>query len=159
MGNNTENKPGRIVFVDDDNDIRQVVRDSFQMADVSKDVVIATCGSGGELLKRLNELQPALILLDLHMPGMNGIDFIHTLRDHKDGAHTPVIFLTGETRVEMKKQYEDIGVIGVIHKPFDVKTLPEQTFAIWRSEGFTGEEGQVLTDLMEEDTNTFKETN
>lgn len=157
---NKENKPGRVVFVDDDTDIRQVVRESFQVSEVAKGVVIATCGSGEELLKRLNELQPALILLDLHMPNMNGIDFIHTLREHKDGRDIPVIFLTGETRVKMKKEYEDIGVIGVIHKPFDVKTLPQQAFAIWNSEGFTGEDGQVLTEYMDQDdTNTFKETN
>ena len=158
--NSRENKPGRVMFVDDDIDVRQVVRESFERSEAAEGVVVATCGSGQEMLDRLNELQPALILLDLHMPNMNGIDFIHTLREHPAGTETPVIFLTGETRVKMIKDYEDIGVIGVIHKPFDPKTLPDEVFAIWHSEGFVGEEGQVLQDLMEgKDMDTFKETN
>ena len=145
---NKSNRPGRVIFVDDDVDVRQVVRESFQRSEAAKGVVFASCGSGQELLDRFNELQPALILLDLHMPNMNGLDFMHVLRESKDGHSVPLMFLTGETRIEMKQEYEDIGVIGIIHKPFDPKTLPEATFEIWSREGFEGSDGQVLKDLM-----------
>ncbi len=153
--------PGRIVCVDDDFDIRQIVRESFERSEIGKNIVFASCGSGKELLSRLRELQPNLLLLDLNLPEMNGPDIVDALRQNADGRDIPIIFLTGKEKVKMEVGYKSLGVIGVIYKPFDVKTLPQDVCDIWNNQGMESSgEGQVLTDLMDQDNeDTFKEEN
>ncbi len=85
-----------------------------------------------ELLTRLKELQPDIILLDLKMPKMSGPDVITELRKKPYGIKVPIIFMTG-TRVVMTEQYRDLGVIGVIHKPFDIAKLADEIGAMWRA--------------------------
>lgn len=151
--------PGRIVFADSDADLRQKVRPALELSDLGKKIVVATCGNGQELLSRLRELQPSLILLDLHLPEMSGLDTLDILRDREDGKEIPVIFLTSKQKVVMEDSYKNLGVIGVIHKPFDVTDLLPKIFKIWQDEFgvFEGEiDGRVLSELMENpDADTF----
>jgi CheY-like chemotaxis protein len=123
--------PKRLVFVDDEPDIRRVVRDIIER--VYPDIMLVTCASGEELLSRLRELQPDLILLDLRMPVMSGPDVVQMLRKREEGMNVPVIFVTGATRLEMTDEYKELGVIGVIHKPFDVMKLPNTIGEFWRA--------------------------
>jgi CheY-like chemotaxis protein len=153
-------RPGRVVFVDDDDEIRGLVRESFERAPEAKGVVFACCGSGKEILSRLRELQPDLILLDVHMSDMNGLDVVEALRKSEDGKDIPVIFLTGEAKLVMEDIYETSGIIGVVHKPFEAAELPARIFKIWQDHGLGVDEGQDLGEYMDrEDTDTFKETN
>ncbi len=122
--------PKRLVFVDDEQDVRRIVRDIIER--VYPDIMLVTCSGGEELLSRLRELQPDLLLLDLRMPDMSGPDVVHALRAREEGANVPVIFITGATKVTMTDEYKDLGVIGVIHKPFDVMKLPEIIGEMWR---------------------------
>lgn len=155
------NIPRRIVCVDDDFDVRQIVRDSFQRSEFGKEIVVATCGSGQEMISRLRELQPELILVDIMMPKMNGLDMIQTLRAQVDGQNIPVVFLTGKTKLKMEDEYRNLGVIGVVYKPFDPMKLADDIFKMWQSQGIVSDgEGQVLTELMDQDDqNTFKNEN
>ena len=147
-------RPNRIVYVDDDFDIRQIVRASFEMEDDGK-LVVATCGSGSELISRLRELQPNLILLDLHMPEMDGPDVIDALRKNKDGEDVPIIFLTGDTKLVMEAHYKSLGVIGIIYKPFEPDQLLPEINKIWeKAYGPTdgdGGDGRVLSELMDDE--------
>lgn len=120
--------PQRIVFVDDEPDVRRIVREALERA--GRDLALVTCSGGEELLTRLRELQPDLILLDLKMKKMTGPDILQALRQHSEGANVPVIFMTG-TRVEMTDDYKNLGVIGVLHKPFDIAALPGQIAELW----------------------------
>jgi len=79
----------------------------------------------------MKELQPDLILLDLRMPDMNGSDTINELRKTPSYNHAPVIFVTERTKVTMIDAYKVLGVIGVIHKPLDPKTLKSQILGYW----------------------------
>jgi CheY-like chemotaxis protein len=122
--------PKRLVYVDDEPDVRRIVREALERMD--PDLMLVTCASGEELLSRLRELQPDLILLDLKMPVMSGPDILHELRRREDGQSVPVIFVTGKTRVQMTEEYKTLGVIGVIHKPFDVLKLTEIIGVFWK---------------------------
>lgn len=155
------NIPRRIICVDDFDDVRQLARSSFESSEHAKDIVVATCSSGKELMSRLRELQPNLVLLDLNMPDMNGPDTIEALRNTPDGEGISIIFLTTRTNVQMSDAYKNLGVIGIVHKPLDAETFPETIFKIWRDQGMhsEGDTGQVLTDLMEDDVDTFREEN
>lgn len=149
--------PGRIVCIDDDKEIRGLVRDSFNMIEASPRPILANCGSGKEFLLRLNELQPSLILLDLNMPDMDGLDIIAAVRRNSETKDVPIIFLTGETRVVMDDSYDSLGVIGVIHKPFLPSELPSKIYDICLEAGVEGQDGEVLKEYMTEDTSdTFR---
>ena len=123
--------PKRLVFVDDEQDVRRVVKDVIER--IHPNMMIVTCRSGEELLSRLRELQPDLILLDLKMPDMDGPGVVEALRQREEGQSVPVIFVTGATKVTMTDEYKDLGVIGVIHKPFDVMKFSETIGEFWRA--------------------------
>lgn len=121
--------PERIVYVDDEQDLREIVR--MTLEDQGYEGALATCGSGKELFSRLRVLQPELIMIDLRMPDMNGPDVVEKLKLTEEAADTPIIFVTGEKKIEMLEHYKNLGVIGVIHKPIDVDTLMERIENFW----------------------------
>lgn len=121
--------PERITYVDDDQKLRQLVRIAFERSDYK--TIFSACGNGQELINRIRELQPSLILLDMIMPDMNGPDMLYKLRHHDDAKDIPVIFVTGRDRLVMEQQYKTLGVIGVIHKPFEAKKLPDKVLELW----------------------------
>ena len=123
--------PERLVYVDDELDMRTIVRETLESQGF--DGTFAACGSGKELMNRFTVLQPQLIMLDLKMPEMDGLDTIEALQEHADASGVPVIFITGATKVEMLEKYKKLGVIGVIHKPFDFESLMKQVTEIWNS--------------------------
>ena len=59
-----------------------------------------------------------LIITDLHMPEMNGIELIREVRKMPSYQHTPILFLTTESQVEKKMEAKDAGATGWIVKPF-----------------------------------------
>lgn len=123
--------PRRLVFVDDEPDLRRIVREALEKDDPA--LVIVTCGGGEELLNRFRELQPDLILLDLKMKDMSGPDALEALRKREDGASVPVLFVTGAAKVEMTEEYKNLGVIGVLHKPFEAAKLREIIAGYWQA--------------------------
>ncbi|NCC22783.1 MAG: response regulator [Alphaproteobacteria bacterium] len=120
--------PGRIALVDDDEDFRRMMRVAF---DEQQELVFMTCGSGEELILRIRELQPDLVLLDMRMPRIDGVETLRRLRDHEDATDVPVILLTGAHKLSMQGEYERLGVIGVVHKPVDPVSLYEKIGEIW----------------------------
>ena len=128
--------PSSIVYVDDDETMTDVVTASFESAEVPSPAV---CTSSKDFLDKIGELKPELILMDLQMPDMNGPDTIVALRE-TDFVNVPIIFMTGFTDVTMSDEYKNLGVIGVIHKPFEVETLVDTIKGIWaESQGGGGD--------------------
>jgi CheY-like chemotaxis protein len=64
------------------------------------------------------------------MKKMNGPDVVNALRQRPESAHVPIIFITG-TRVVMTDEYKNLGVIGVIPKPFDIGKLADEIARLW----------------------------
>ncbi len=129
--------PERIAFVDDDEDIRYLARCGFEE---QEDIVFMTCQSGEELLLRIRELQPDLIILDMRLKGMDGVDTLQALREHPDAMDIPVVFITGKQDLNMIERYHRLGVIGVIHKPVNPSELALKIMEIWRKKD--GKENQ-----------------
>jgi two-component system, OmpR family, response regulator len=113
----------KILLVDDDQDLRRIAQLSLQ--NVGKwDVVLASCGP--DALQLAQREQPDLILLDVMMPEMDGPETLSRLRADRATATIPVIFLTAKIQVHEVDHYMKFGVAGVIIKPFDPMTLPEE---------------------------------
>ena len=64
-----------------------------------------------------------LILLDVMMPGMTGIEFFEYIKKQKYYENTPVVFLTSEAKMEVVKQALELGARGYVKKPIDPAVL------------------------------------
>lgn len=113
----------RVLLVDDDRSIRRIAQ--ITLSEVGHfEVIVAT--SGAEALKLALEQQPDLVLLDVMMPDMDGFATLIKLQKEPKTAAIPVIFMTASVSQDEQKHYRTLGVRGVILKPFDPMTLPDQ---------------------------------
>ena len=111
----------RIMTVDDSVSVRQMV--TFTLRDGGYDVVEATNGSDA-MSKLTGEVR--LVITDLNMPVMDGIQLIRSIRSTPAYRHVPVIMLTTESHEERKQAGKAAGATGWIVKPF----RPEQLLAV-----------------------------
>jgi len=111
----------QVLHVEDQDDIRDIVTISLG---VDPDIALATAASGLEALDLLSGgLRPDVILLDVMMPEIDGIETLSRLRGLPGHAETPVIFMTARTMDHERTLYMELGALGVIAKPFDPMTL------------------------------------
>ncbi len=114
----------RILIVDDDE--RNAFAAVQALEDLGHELVVAR--SGEEALKRLLTEEFALILLDLHMPGMDGYETAALIRSRKRTADTPIVFLTAIFRDEAHIfQAYSAGAVDVVFKPVDPFILKAKT--------------------------------
>lgn len=119
-----------ILYVEDEVDIQEVARLSLEMVG-GFSVKIAS--SGQEAIHILEKYTPDLILLDVMMPGINGITTLHMLRELPHTANIPVIFMTAKVQPHEIENYQSIGTIGVISKPFDPMELSNNIKDLWNN--------------------------
>jgi CheY-like chemotaxis protein len=112
----------RVLLVDDEPDIRKIGALSLQAVG-GWEVLLAANAEEGLALARQ---RPDVVLLDVMMPGMDGPTLLKHLRQLPEGVDIPVVFMTAKVqRIEMER-YLSLGALGVIQKPFDPMTLPEE---------------------------------
>lgn len=116
-----------VLLVDDDANIRRITQLVLTRL-VQWEVKLAE--SGKEALDTLVDYQPDLILLDVMMPGMDGPTTLNLIKQTYGNASPPVIFMTAKAFKSEVEQYLNLGSAGVITKPFDPKTLPEEIYCI-----------------------------
>jgi len=104
-------------IVDDD----AAVRDSLSFMLGAANLEVRTYESAPQLLERLAELERGVIITDVRMPGMTGLDLVARLSEN--GATLPIIVLTGHADVAMAVEAMKAGVIDFIEKPFDDAAL------------------------------------
>ena len=113
----------KIMIVDDDEDICTVAALAARRIG-GWNVVIAA--SGQEALARARSERPDVILLDVMMPVLDGLATLVKLREEPSTAAIPVIFLTAKVQRLEVEHYMALGASGVIRKPFDAMTLPDE---------------------------------
>lgn len=104
-------------IVDDD----LAVRDSLSFMLDSSGLAARTYENAAELLARIGELERGIIITDVRMPGMSGLELVARLKEQ--GAVHPIIVLTGHADVAMAVEAMKAGVIDFIEKPFDDEAL------------------------------------
>jgi len=109
-----------VLIVDDEADIREVARASLEIV-AGWDVL--TAASGPEALAIGSEKRPDAILLDVMMPGMDGIDTFQKLREDDSTRNIPVLFLTAKVQLSDRRRFAKLEVAGYIPKPFDPMRL------------------------------------
>lgn len=110
----------KILIVDDSNTARASVE--YALKKGGYEVVSADDGVNGlAVLENTGEV--AMIITDLNMPNMDGIEFIKNLRLMYEHKYTPVLMLTTESQDEKKKQGKEAGASGWLVKPFNPTQL------------------------------------
>lgn len=90
----------RILYVDDDASMRELVRAALAG---QEEFSVVTCASGFEALIIVGQLRPDLILMDVAMPRMDGVQTLECLRAMELGHHTPVVFVAaGASPAELR---------------------------------------------------------
>jgi len=117
-----------IMLVEDEPDIRLITRLSLEMGG-GYDVQV--CASGAEAVQSAPAYAPDLVLLDMMMPGMDGLATMEALRKLPELAATPMVFFTANTQAQMRQELLRRGAAGVIMKPVEPTALVEQIRAIW----------------------------
>ena len=119
----------RVTYVEDEPDIRTVVEFALSKID---GLMLDICSSGPEAISKTPLFKPDLIILDVMMPGMDGIETLERLREFPQLAKTPVVFLTVRAMPQEIAALQTLGCAGVITKPFDPNTLPLRIQEIWQ---------------------------
>lgn len=127
----------RIMYVDDDPDLRAIAEISLR--DLGG-FTVELCGSGEEALQKAEKFKPQIILLDVMMPGMDGIETFKRLQDKPFTADIPIVFISAKVQSQEVHAYLALGAAGVIPKPFDPLLLGEQAQRLWSEycDAFTG---------------------
>lgn len=116
----------QILVIDDEDDIRQLIQTCLEIMGGWK-VLTATSGNQGLLLAQSS--QPDAILLDVMMPDMDGLTTFQKLQANEITQHIPVILLTARGRANDQRLFNDLGVRGIISKPFNPQKLAVQVAA------------------------------
>lgn len=112
----------KILVVDDEQAIQIILKASLEFT-AGWQVLLASSGPEGMKVAQLE--QPEVILLDVMMPGMDGISLFHQLQAEPLTQAIPVIFLTAQAREAERKSLEILGS-GVILKPFEPEAIARQ---------------------------------
>ena len=128
----------RILIIDDEEDIREVAALSLE---ATAGWQVSTAGSGAEGIEFAIAQQPDAILMDVMMPGGDGPSTFRKMQGISSIARIPVLLLTAKVQGVDKRRFADLGVAGVLFKPFDPMTLAEQIVEALRWSSQTPEAG------------------
>ena len=113
----------RILIINDEDDIREVAALSLE-ATAGWEIVAAS--SGAEGIRAAAEHKPDAILMDVMMPGMDGPTTFRQMQQNPAISRIPVLLLTAKVQGVDQRRFADLGVAGVLFKPFDPMTLAQQ---------------------------------
>jgi putative two-component system response regulator len=110
-----------IMVIDDDRRLNAGLRLALEM----NGYTVVTAFNGQEAIEQLKETTPDLIVCDIMMPGMNGLEFIESLRAHPEWTKIPFIFLTALSDQATNLQGRNLGADDFLTKPISPKVLVE----------------------------------
>jgi CheY-like chemotaxis protein len=114
-----------ILIIDDEDDIREVAALSLE-ATAGWEIVTARSGADGIQAAANPKRRPHAILMDVMMPGMDGPTTFRKMQQNPEIAQIPVLLLTAKVQGVDQRRFADLGVAGVLFKPFDPLTLASQ---------------------------------
>jgi two-component system response regulator (stage 0 sporulation protein F) len=116
----------RLLIVDDELDTREFAANFFRKR---KFEAITAC-DGPQALELFEKEKPSLILLDIRMEGMDGIEVLRRIRERD--KTTPIIMVTGKEpqENEASKRCEELGILDYIHKPLELEELERVVLSV-----------------------------
>ena len=123
--------PSRILVVEDNPLNLKLVRDVLQFA--GYEVVEAQSGEDG--LRAAQADPPDLVLMDLQLPGIDGFETLHRMRQEGLGKGVPVVAVTAFAMAEDRQRASLAGFDGFVEKPISVRALPRQVEEFLKTAG------------------------
>lgn len=117
-----------VLIVEDNERNLKLVRDVLQV----KGFLTLEAGTAEDGIKLAGERKPDLILMDIQLPGMSGIDALKVLRSNSATAAIPVVAVTASVMQQDRKQITEAGFDGYIGKPINIKEFLD---ALWSALG------------------------
>lgn len=119
----------RALIVDDSSVMRKIVERALRQAGLDP-LVVREAGNGTEGLEILKAGQVDLILSDINMPSMDGLEFLRQIRTLDLAPGVPVVMITTESSEEHVKQAIQAGAQGYIRKPFTPEQVKERVLPL-----------------------------
>lgn len=130
----------KILVVDDEPDLVELVKDILERNDYS----VISAGNADLAIKKVRESKPDLIILDLNLPGIGGIEVCRILKKDKKTSSIPIIMLTVKSAESDKIAGLEAGADDYVTKPFSTGELVARVRAVLRRLLYVGEQGEVL---------------
>ena len=119
------------LIVDDSSVMRKIVERSLRQAGLDS-LVVREAGTGAEGLDVLRTEHVDLILSDINMPAMDGLEFVRQIKAQNLAPGVPVVMITTESSEEHVKQAILAGARGYIRKPFSAEQVKERVLPLVR---------------------------
>ena len=119
-------KPARgplVLVVDDDPQVREVVRVNLEI----EGYTVREAGNAEEGLAAVDDDAPDLILLDVMMPQVDGWEMLRRIQERHGAGSIPVVMFSGHVESDAAREAAERGARAFVGKPFDLRTLIEQT--------------------------------
>ena len=111
----------KILLVDDTRLNRELAKEFLERKGYQ--VLEAVCGKEG--IEKARQNKPDIILLDIELPDMNGLEVIKVIKKDPEINPIPVVAFTGYNQHEEQENFLAAGFAGFISKPFDIQTFPQ----------------------------------
>jgi DNA-binding response OmpR family regulator len=134
-------RPVRVLVVEDDQDIAQVLQRALRLEGYE----VKVAGDGVQALDDVHAFLPDLIVLDLGLPRLDGIDVARRLR--RDEDDTPILILTARDALDSRVEGLDVGADDYLVKPFERQELLARLRALLRRRPPRGSASLVVADL------------
>ncbi len=141
----------RILIVDDEPKIVRLVHDFLEAAGFA----VTSAGTGDEALMRVRTEAPDLVILDLGLPGLDGLDVTRAIRR---AGSLPIIMLTARDDETDKLVGLELGADDYVTKPFSPRELVARVRAVLRRHASAGEEGRLRAGDLELDVPRMRVT-
>src|SRR5262249_24584292 len=122
-------------------DVAELVRHTLERNGTAEAEVV---GSGDEALRVVSARPPDLLILDLNLPVLSGIEVCRILRSRSDARHLPIIMLTARTAESDRVQGLDLGADDYITKPFSLRELAARVRVALRKKGAAEEHSALV---------------
>ena len=119
-----QNNPKIVLLIDDEVNLQELIKIALE----AKNYRVETASNGIEGLAKLETIKPDLIILDMNMPKMSGLEFYQIICYGGGKPKYPVLVLTA--RVHMEKLFKNVSINGFMAKPFEISELLQEVDAI-----------------------------
>jgi two-component system chemotaxis response regulator CheY len=121
--------PLDVLIVDDSAAIRKILQRVLIQADIQIGKVIEA-GDGIEALEQLKTNKVGLILSDINMPNMDGLQFLNQLKSQPEHKAVPVVMITTEGAQAKVIEAVNLGAVGYVRKPFTAEQIKEKLVGV-----------------------------
>jgi DNA-binding response OmpR family regulator len=126
----------RVLIVEDEQDIAGLIKHTLERGGEAEAQIV---GSGDAALKSIAERPPDLVILDLNLPVVGGLEVCRILRSRADVPHVPIIMLTARTSEDDRVSGLEYGADDYVTKPFSLRELTARVRAVLRRGTTNGE--------------------